>query len=68
VHTWAKRMEITRKEILTRGAKAAAGTALARPLSMLAATAPIEKLIGIQIGAISFVDEAERLEAGYKPL
>lgn len=66
MHTWAKRMEITRKEILTRGAKAAAGTALARPLSMLAATAPIEKLI--QIGAISFVDEAERLEAGYKPL
>ena len=50
-----KRTEISIREILTRAAKVAAGTALARPLSKHTATAPFEKLIGIKIGAISLL-------------
>ena len=55
------------KRNLDEGSESGRGNRIG-PAPFNAATAPIEKLIGIQIGAISFVDEAERLEAGYKPL
>ena len=48
---------ITRREVLARAAQVVAGSALAGPASILAATTTEEPMIGIQIGAISFVDE-----------
>jgi len=49
--------KMTRREVMFRGAQVAAGAALARPVSMLAAATSAPPLIGIQIGAVSFVDE-----------